>query len=73
MPEMDGIRMAGEIQKIKADTRFIMISAYSQERYRQELTELGVLDSGKADTVSEIFCRRRTVHWGNCTRPHCRD
>lgn len=42
MPEMDGIQMASEIQKIKADTRFIVISAYNEERYRQKFTEIGI-------------------------------
>ena len=33
MPEMDGIQMAGEIKSIKADTKFIVLTAYSNKDY----------------------------------------
>ena len=33
MPEMDGIQMAGEIKAIKEDTKFIVITGYSDKSY----------------------------------------
>jgi YesN/AraC family two-component response regulator len=42
MPGMDGIRMAGEIKRIKADTRFIVLTGYSDENYLNKFSEIGI-------------------------------
>ncbi|MCM2359766.1 MAG: response regulator [Geobacteraceae bacterium] len=41
MPEMDGIEMAGEIKAIKADTRFIVLTGYSDEDYYGKFSQIG--------------------------------
>ena len=41
MPVMDGIQMAREIKAIKADTRFIVLTAYSNKSYLLKFNEIG--------------------------------
>ncbi|HLO26686.1 MAG TPA: response regulator [Geobacteraceae bacterium] len=41
MPEMDGIQMAREIKAIKADTKFIVLTAYSNKSYLMQFREIG--------------------------------
>ncbi len=41
MPVMDGIEMAGEIKSIKADTRFIVLTAYTNRAYLEKFIEIG--------------------------------
>ena len=42
MPLMNGIDMAREIKLLKADTKLIILSAYSDQQYAEKLTEIGV-------------------------------
>jgi YesN/AraC family two-component response regulator len=44
MPEMDGIEMAGEIKAIKADTKFIVVTAYSNTSYYDKFNNIGFHD-----------------------------
>ena len=44
MPVMDGIRMAGEIRAIKADTRFIVVTAYDDADTIGKFEEIGFDD-----------------------------
>lgn len=44
MPVMDGIRMAGEIRAIKADTRFIVVTAYDDEDTIGKFDKIGFND-----------------------------
>lgn len=41
MPVMDGIRMAAEIKALKADTRFIVLTAYNEKIFFQKFTQIG--------------------------------
>ncbi len=41
MPVMDGIEMAGEIKSIKAETRFIVLTAYTNRVYLEKFIEIG--------------------------------
>ncbi len=42
MPVMDGIQMAGEIKAIKADTKLIMITGYSDKNRLERIREIGI-------------------------------
>ena len=44
MPEMDGIEMAGEIKAIEADTKFIVVTAYSNTSYYEKFSNIGFHD-----------------------------
>ena len=44
MPGMDGIRMARNIKAIKAGTRFIVLSGYSDKIHRDIFNEIGISD-----------------------------
>ena len=44
MSVMDGIQMAMEIKSVKADTRFIVLTGYSDQRYMEMFNEIGVND-----------------------------
>ena len=44
MPDMDGIQMAGEIKSIKKDTKFIVITGYSDKKYLERFSEIGFSD-----------------------------
>ena len=44
MPVMDGIEMAGEIKEIKADTKFIVVTAYSNTSYYEKFSNIGFHD-----------------------------
>ncbi|HEX9023636.1 MAG TPA: response regulator [Geobacteraceae bacterium] len=41
MPVMDGIEMAGEIKSIRGDTRFIVLTAYTNRAYLEKFIEIG--------------------------------
>jgi YesN/AraC family two-component response regulator len=41
MPVMDGIEMAGKIKAIKSDTRFIVLTGYSEKKYSEKFSEIG--------------------------------
>jgi YesN/AraC family two-component response regulator len=41
MPVMDGIEMADRIKAVKADARFIVITAYSDRGYFERFSEIG--------------------------------
>ena len=42
MPGMDGIRMAEEIKAMKADTKFIVLTGYSDKEHLDKFSEIGV-------------------------------
>ena len=44
MPGMDGIEMAGAIKAIKADTKFIALTAYGSTNYHDEFVKIGCHD-----------------------------
>jgi len=44
MPEMDGIEMAREIKTIKADTKFIVLTAFGDEIHVNKFREIGFHD-----------------------------
>lgn len=44
MPGMDGIRMAGDIKAIKPDTRFIVLSGYSDKIHIDKFSSIGIKD-----------------------------
>lgn len=44
MPEMDGIEMAGKIKSIKADTKLIVLTGYSDKNYLERFSEIGFDD-----------------------------
>jgi len=44
MPVMDGIEMAGKIKSIKADTKFIVLTGYSDKNYLERFSEIGFED-----------------------------
>jgi YesN/AraC family two-component response regulator len=41
MPAMGGIEMAGEIKSIRADTRFIVMTAHSDRSYLEKFSAIG--------------------------------
>src|ERR1035437_8861527 len=41
MPVMDGIEMANEIKLIKADSKFIVMTAYSNKDYFESFSKIG--------------------------------
>ncbi len=41
MPVMDGIEMAGTIKSIRGDTRFIVLTAYTNRVYLEKFIEIG--------------------------------
>ncbi len=41
MPEMDGIDMAAAIKSTKADTKFIVLTAYNEKRFFEKFSEIG--------------------------------
>ena len=44
MPVMDGIEMAIEIKSIRPDTKFIVLTAYSDTGYYEKFREIGFHD-----------------------------
>lgn len=42
MPVMDGIQMAGEIKSMKDDTKFIVLTGYSETDYSSKISEFGI-------------------------------
>ena len=44
MPVMDGIQMAGEIKSMKDDTKFIVLTGYSEMDYSSKIDEFGIKD-----------------------------
>lgn len=44
MPVMDGIQMAGEIKSMKDDTKFIVLTGYSEMDYSSKINEFGIKD-----------------------------
>lgn len=44
MPEMDGIEMASNIKSIRADTKFIVITGYSDKNYLERFRAIGFDD-----------------------------
>jgi YesN/AraC family two-component response regulator len=44
MPVMDGISMAVEIKSIQSDTRFIVLTAFSNTGYYEKFNEIGFHD-----------------------------
>ena len=44
MAEMDGVQMACEIKAIKDDTRFIVLTGYSDKEHLDKFRELGASD-----------------------------
>jgi len=44
MPVMDGIEMAGKIKSIKTETKFIVLTGYSDNNYLERFSEIGFND-----------------------------
>jgi YesN/AraC family two-component response regulator len=44
LPVMDGIQMASKIKSIKADTKFIVLTGYSDNKYLDRVSEIGIND-----------------------------
>jgi len=44
MPVMDGIEMAGKIRSIKTDTKFIVLTGYSDNNYLDRFSAIGFDD-----------------------------
>ncbi|NVN93538.1 MAG: response regulator [Desulfuromonadales bacterium] len=44
MPDMDGIQVAREIKSIKPETKFIVLTGYSDEKHLDEFREIGFND-----------------------------
>ncbi len=44
MPGMDGIRMAEEIKAMKADTKFIVLTGYSDKVHLDKFIDIGITD-----------------------------
>ena len=44
MPGMDGIQMASEIKRINTDTKFIVLTGYSDKNYTKKFSEIGIND-----------------------------
>jgi len=44
MPEMDGIEMAGAIKAIKADSKFIVLTAYGSTNFNEKFGAIGCHD-----------------------------
>lgn len=44
LPEMDGIEMAGIIKSIKCDTKFIVLTAFSNKEYFEKFKAIGIND-----------------------------
>jgi YesN/AraC family two-component response regulator len=44
MPIMDGIQMAREIKSIKTNTKFIVVTGYSNKNYLEKFSEIGFDD-----------------------------
>lgn len=44
MPGMDGIKMAGEIKSLKGDTKFIVLTGYTDKDYSQEFTKFDIME-----------------------------
>lgn len=44
LPMMDGIEMAGKIKTIKTDTKFIVLTGYSDKDHLERFIEIGFVD-----------------------------
>ncbi|GAC1451067.1 MAG: hypothetical protein PVSMB11_12200 [Desulfuromonadaceae bacterium] len=44
LPVMDGIQMAGKSKSIKSDTKFIVLTGYSDKNYLDKFSEIGIND-----------------------------
>jgi YesN/AraC family two-component response regulator len=44
MPVMDGVEMASKIKSIRADTKFIVLTGYSDKNYLERFRETGFVD-----------------------------
>lgn len=44
MPGMDGLKMAEEIKRMKADTKFIVLTGYSDKAHLDQLGAMGITD-----------------------------
>jgi YesN/AraC family two-component response regulator len=62
MPVMDGIQMVSEIKSVKDNTRFIVLTGYSDEDYTAQFCELGV----KECIVKPIVFKRLFNAIENC-------
>jgi two-component system response regulator YesN len=62
MPVMDGIQMAGEIKSIKDDTKFIVLTGYSEMDYSSQISEFGI----KECILKPIVFKRLFAAIENC-------
>jgi len=62
MPVMDGIQMADLIKAIKNDTKFIVLTGYSETDYSSKITEFGV----KECILKPIVFKRLFAAIENC-------
>jgi YesN/AraC family two-component response regulator len=62
MPVMDGIQMADRIKAIKNDTKFIVLTGYSETDYSSKITEFGV----KECILKPIVFKRLFAAIENC-------
>lgn len=44
MPVMDGIEMAGKIRSINSETKFIVLTGYSDKNFLERFSEVGLAD-----------------------------
>ena len=62
MPVMDGIQMAGEIRSMKDDTKFIVLTGYSETDYSSKISEFGI----KEYILKPIVFKRLFAAIENC-------
>lgn len=59
MPVMDGIEMAGKIKAIKPDTRFIVLTGYSENKYFEKFSTIGfyeyIIKPVELDTLFDVI------------------
>jgi YesN/AraC family two-component response regulator len=62
MPVMDGIQMAGEIRSLKDDTKFIVLTGYSETDYSGKISEFRI----KEYILKPIVFKRLFAAIENC-------
>lgn len=75
LPEMDGIEMAGIIKTIKNDTKFIVLTAFSNKEYFDKFNVIGIHDFlAKPIEFEKLFAAiekcRTMILFQNSGEPH---